>query len=326
VTEHPAIAPATPLTVLEAAAQVVAEQTRELKRQGKLVRRGQDPEAVHQMRVATRRLRTALRSLAGHVRAPGRLRRQLQSVAGKLGQVRDDDVILALLQGQTLRGPASDERVRLARLRRRLAARRGKRHRALVAALERGRHRKMVEGLVDFAAAPQPGHGHHAMASRALAEVGERLGEAVARSPAMVEPAPTGEALHELRIGFKRLRYALDFHAAACGLAYDVERRLARQMQDVLGEIHDRDLLLGWLAEGKGAFRGPWPRLTSRLTAERARLFRRFLRLRREWNECTREEPAVAPLEAPRFVHLEAQPVTLRLVRGSRSVASTMVR
>ena len=39
-----------------------------------------------------------------------------------------------------------------------------------------------------------------------------------------------------------------------------------------------------------------------------------------------REEPAVAPLEAPRFVHLEAQPVTLRLVRGSRSVASTLVR
>src|SRR5260221_11437551 len=147
VTEHPAIAPATPLTVLEAAAQVVAEQTRALRRQGKLVRRGQDSEPVHQMRVATRRLRTALRSLAGHVRAPGRLRRQLQWIAGKLGQVRDDDVILALLQGQTLRGPASEERVRLARLTRRLAARRDKGRRALLGALQRGRHRKMLEGL-----------------------------------------------------------------------------------------------------------------------------------------------------------------------------------
>jgi CHAD domain-containing protein len=326
VTEHPAIAPATPLTVLEAAAQVVAEQTRELKRQGKLVRRGQEPEAVHQMRVATRRLRTALRALAGQVRAPGRLGRRLRWIARKLGAVRDDDVILALLEGQTLRGPVSEERVRLARLTRRLTARRDKRRRALAHALERRRHKRLLESLADFAAAPQPGHGHHAMASRALAEMGERLGEAAARSPAMLEAVPPAEALHELRISFKRLRYALDFHAAACGLAYDVERRLARQMQDVLGEIHDRDLLLGWLAEGRDAFRGPWPRLTTRITAERARLFRRFLRLRREWTECTREEPAVAPLEAPRFVHLEAQPVTLRLVRGSRSVANTRVR
>jgi CHAD domain-containing protein len=325
VSEHPAIAPAEPLTVLEATSQVVAEQRRELKRQGKAVRQNEDPEAVHQMRVATRRLRTALRALHGHVRAPKRLGKQLAWLAGKLGRVRDDDVIVALLGGRTLTGPASDERTRLARLVRRLTARRDKHRAALVEATGRGKYRRLLDDLAGFAAEPLAAQAEQAMASRALAEVSERLGEAVAKNAGMTEPAPTDVALHELRIAFKRLRYALDFHAEACGLAYDVERRLARQMQDVLGEIHDRDLLLEWLKDGKGAFRGPWPRLDSRLVAERARLFRRFLRLRREWTERTREEPAVAPLEEPRFVHLEPQPVTLRLVRGSKHVASTLV-
>ena len=323
--EHPAIASGEPLTVLEATSQVVAEQRRELKRQGKAVRRDEDPEAVHQMRVATRRLRTALRALRGHVRAPRRLGRELAWLAGKLGRVRDDDVILALLGGRSLTGHASDERTRLGRLVRRLSQRRDKHRKALVEATRRGKYRRLLADLAEFAAEPLAAQGGQAMASRALAEVSERLGEAVAKDAGMTEPMPADDALHELRIAFKRLRYALDFHAEACGLAYDVERRLARQMQDVLGEIHDRDLLLGWLRGGRGAFRGPWPRLEARLLAERARLFRRFLRLRREWTMRTREEPAVAPLEEPRFVHLMAQPVTLRLVRGSKHVASTLV-
>jgi CHAD domain-containing protein len=326
VSEHPAIAPAEPLTVLEATAQVVAEQRRELKRQAKAVRKSKDPEAVHQMRVATRRLRTALRALRGHVRAPKRLGKQLSWLAARLGRVRDDDVILALLDGRLLKGHASDERTRLARLVGRLTLRRDKHRAALVEATSRKRFGRLLDDLAAFADEPLSAQAEQAMASRALAEVSERLGEAVAKDAGMTEPVPGDDALHELRIAFKRLRYALDFHAEACGLAYDVERRLARQMQDVLGEIHDRDLLLGWLREGKGGFRGPWPRLEPRLVAERARLFRRFLRLRREWTQRTREEPAVAPLEAPRFVHLEPQPVTLRLVRGSKHVASTLVR
>ena len=46
------------------------------------------------------------------------------------------------------------------------------------------------------------------------------------------------------------------------------------------------------------------------LVADRAKLFRRFLRLRRSWKARTRREPTVAPLEEPRFVNLEPAPVT----------------
>jgi CHAD domain-containing protein len=324
VTDRPPIAPADPLTAFEAAVRVVDEQLRELKRHGRKLRKRMDGAAVHEMRVATRRLRTAFRALQQEVRAPHGLRERLGWFAGKLGAVRDDDVILTLLRVPKLPGGDAAERGRLTRLVRRLAARQEKHGRRLVRAMARGRYRRMLGQLEGFAAAAAARHDG-AMASRVLAEVCERLGEAILRSPGMTAEAPEAEALHALRIEFKRLRYALDFHAAACGLAYDVERRLAREMQDVLGEVHDRDLLRGWLAGGEGMFRGPWPALEARLAAERARALRRFLRLRRAWLSLTREEPAVAPLEPPRFVNLEVQPVTLRLVRGAKRVASSSV-
>jgi len=236
------------------------------------------------------------------------------------------DVILALLRSEKLPGSARAERERLTRLIARLGRKRDKRQAALREALERKRYQRMLDALKRFAADSGRAHADQHLAVRVLTDVSESLGGAVARSAAMTASAPEAEALHALRIMFKRLRYALDFHAAACGLAYDVERRMARSMQEVLGDIHDRDLLRNWLDEGRGAFEGPWPALEVRLAAERARLMRRFLRLRREWTDRTRPEPTVAPIVPPRFVNLEVQPVALRLVTGPRHVASSIMR
>ena len=276
------------------------------------------------MRVATRRLRTAMRALKGHIAPPGKLSSRLAWLAKKLGAVRDRDVVLALLAGERLPAAAREERERLARLIERLEHKRGRALKKLREALAHPRYDKLRDDLKEFAHAPIPGHSDYQMASRVLAGVSESLGAEVARSEAMTAAAPGEQPLHELRILFKRLRYALDFHAAASGLSYDAERRMARAIQDVLGEIHDRDLLLAWLAEGEGPFAGRWPALAERLQDERARLVRRFLRLRREWSARTRPEPPV-PLEAPRFATLEVQPVTLRLVTGPKHVASRLV-
>jgi CHAD domain-containing protein len=313
------------MTVVEAAAIVVAEQARELRRQARIVRRRDDAEAVHQMRVATRRLRTALRALRGHIAPTRGLNKHLRWLGGELGAVRDCDVILALLRTQKLPGAARAERERLMRLIARLERRRGKRQATLRGGLKRRRYQRLLDELKGFADDRGGIHADHLLAVRVLTDVSETLGEAVGRSAAMTAPAPDADALHALRIMFKRLRYALDFHAVACGLAYDVERRMAREMQEVLGDIHDRDLLLDWLREGRGAFKGTWPRLEARLAAERARLMRRFLRLRGDWAERTRPEPTVAPIETPRFVNLEVQPVALRLVTGPKHVASSLV-
>ena len=65
------------------------------------------------------------------------------------------------------------------------------------------------------------------------------------------------------------------------------------------------------------------PRKTS--AEDRKKLLRRFLRLRRQWLERTQAEPAVATTEEPKFVSLEAAPVTLRLITTPKQVASTMI-
>jgi CHAD domain-containing protein len=322
VGEPETLNPRAPVTVLEAASHVFRTQATELRQQQKAVRRGKDPEAVHQMRVATRRLRAAIRALEGHVVVPADDQARLKWLARRLGAVRDLDVIIALLAGETLPVTSREERARLARLIRKLRARRRKLQDRLVRGLASKRYRRLLEGLDEVAGGPRLAGTEEAVAARVLAGVSERLGEVIARSPGMTQAAPDADTLHALRIDCKRLRYALELHAAAYGFSYDVERKLARDLQDVLGEIHDRDLLLAWMAEGRGAFKGPWRALEARLRIERARRFRRFLQHRRAWQERTRPEPMVAPLDVPRWVSLEPQEVTLRLIKGTRSVAA----
>jgi CHAD domain-containing protein len=322
VPEPDRLTPRAPATVLDAATQVFRSQAAELRRHQKAAKRGTDPEAVHQMRVATRRLRAACRALEGHVVIPAGDRDRLRWLARRLGAVRDLDVILELLEGERLPPAAREERARLARLVRKLRARRRKAHRRLARALAKPRYRRLLEGLDATAKAPRLAGVEEAVAARVLAEVGERLAGAIARSPGMTVAAPDAQQLHALRIDFKRLRYALELHAAAYGFSYDEERKQAREMQEVLGNIHDRDLLLGWMAEGRGVFRGPWRALEARLAAERARLLRRFFQRRHEWLARTRAELAVAVTDTPRWVHLEPQAVTLRLVSGTKSVAA----
>lgn len=314
MSDRPDITAGPPLSVADATAHVVAEQARQIRRNGRTVRREGDAEAVHDMRVALRRLRSALRAVREHVDTPRTVRRGLRRLAKRLGRVRDQDVMIELLAAMPVPAAGAAEREGLERLVRRLRRRREKARRTLGRALKRRRYRGLLHRLDDVAEEPRVRHGGLALATPVLAETSAALAEAVAASAGMRTANPDPAELHELRIRFKRLRYALDFHASACGLAYDVERRMAHEMQDVLGAIHDRDLLLTWVAAGRKPFAGRWPVLTARLGAERTRLLRRFRRLRAEWARRTRPEPRTAEVEAPRFVNLEVQRVGLRLV------------
>lgn len=336
------LAPGPALTVRQAANRVVARQVRELFRYEKAVRKGRDLEAVHQMRVQTRRLRAALGLFGRAVRLPRRARpARVRWLARGLGRVRDLDVIVALLEDRHLPALAGAEAARLEDLLAALKERRWHWQRRLVAQLARGRYAKLKAGLKEWARRPRYAgrEDEDEMAARFLTNAIHRLARRVSASRGMTEREPAAADLHVLRIAVKRLRYVLDFHAEACGLAFDEERRLTRQLQDCLGEIHDHDLLLSWITRpperagegpGRGAkppveaalFAGVWQVLPARLAAERQRLLRRFQRLRRKWRARTEAAGAVAPLEAPRFVNLEAAPVQLRLAAPQKTVAS----
>ena len=340
----PALGPAPALTVRQAASRIVARQVRELVRWEKPTRRGDDPEAVHQMRVQTRRLRAALALFGAVLRPPKRAdRARLRWLARVLGRVRDLDVVIALLEDGHLDHLSGVEAARLEDLVAAFKERRWRAQRKLTASLERRRYDRLAAALRAFARHPRfaARGGEEAMAGRFLNEVIHRLARRLSAHPGMTERRPAAADLHALRIAFKRLRYVLDFHAETCGIAFDEERRLTRLLQDCLGGIHDHDLMLAWLtgaggtdarAHGRAAppveaslFAGAWRVLPERLAASRAKLERRFLRLRRQWLARTGAGGTVVPLEAPRFVNLEAAPVQLRLAASQKTVASLRI-
>jgi CHAD domain-containing protein len=92
---------------------------------------------------------------------------------------------------------------------------------------------RRVEGL-------DPAASLHRNAARIIAM---RLDEVCSFDPAIREPANVDD-LHAMRIAAKRLRYVLEI----CGFAFGAEMRQAEKeakwLQDVLGEVHDCDVLL----------------------------------------------------------------------------------
>jgi hypothetical protein len=70
-----------------------------------------------------------------------------------------------------------------------------------------------------------------------------RVDELRSFAPEALEPAAT-EAQHNMRIAAKRLRYVLEVTGFCFGSPAQTARRRARDLQDLLGEMHDCDVML----------------------------------------------------------------------------------
>ena len=130
------------------------------------IRLSEDPEAVHKARVATRRLRSDLRTFRPVLEPAWSepLRTELQWLGRALGQVRDADVLLAALTAQAAALP-DDHQTAAARLRHTLEEARGRDRAALLETLDSDRYAQLLDRLV--AAADQPRFRGDAARSRA---------------------------------------------------------------------------------------------------------------------------------------------------------------
>jgi len=79
------------------------------------------------------------------------------------------------------------------------------------------------------------------------------------------------EAQHDMRIAAKRLRYVLEIFAPCLGEEAETARRAAKQLQSILGDLHDCDLILTKVAHV--------PSLADILRERRERLFHDFVEL-----------------------------------------------
>jgi|GEM_PF-284478 len=215
-------------------------------------REGEDPEGVHDVRVAVRRLRSALALLEG---APGfdpdvlrRWRRQLKRLAAALGAVRDLDVQLGRLSLYLASHPefvSGLEPVRSRMLREREKARD-----AMLAALDANKTRETLRALQDFATgeAHRGEDGEAALVRHFAGGAVWRRYEDALRYERLLptEAAPT---LHELRIACKRLRYALEMFTRAFGPGAEPLIATLVATQDCLGAHQDCAVARGYLEE-----------------------------------------------------------------------------
>lgn len=243
-------------TMAEAGRKVLAFHFQKMLKEEDGAREGDDIEAVHKMRVATRRMRAALKMFAPYYKAKvvRDLEDDLRDTAQALGRVRDLDVALAHVDdyGAEL---SEEARAGLEPLADHWRKQRDKARKKLVAWLDSNDYKRFAARFKDFVETPGKGvlktdkdevqpilvrHLAPAAIWDAFAEV-RAYDEVVADAPV--------DTLHQLRIHSKRLRYTLEFFAEDLGPNADAMVEAVTAMQDHLGELHDAHVNIATLED-----------------------------------------------------------------------------
>lgn len=208
-----------------------------------------DPEGVHSMRVASRRLRSAMRDFLPYLpkRSFVSAGKRFKSIADALGEVRDQDVAIHALEEIEKKVPAAHA----AGLKQFIAKRKEVREhqrRKLKAVLGKSE----LKGLeAEFAAALEAATNAAERKRKRLTPptfanvsqeiLRDRLKEFEKRSDGLFRPLDV-TALHDLRIAAKRLRYAIELLAPCFSRSISTHAKRAARLQAALGDLHDCDI------------------------------------------------------------------------------------
>jgi CHAD domain-containing protein len=252
---------------------------------------GEDPEGVHQVRVAARRLRSAISVFKEALPTPwtGRLSREVRRFTHELADAREWDVFL----GETLaplRATLPDD-PGLTLLASRGEAARGRAYERVRAAIADPRYTRLLLELGRWLAEPWEAPSAAVDVARAVLEARHAkvltAGAELARLDA--------EGLHRLRIRVKQLRYAVEFFDDL--FAGGASRRYARaleRLQAALGMLQDvamtpplldsvADSNDPALAHAKGIVMGWQAASAQRARARLHKRFERFAACKRFW-------------------------------------------
>ena len=212
----------------------IAEQHHALVKYDVGVRIASDPESLHQLRVASRRIRAFL--AVGRDLVDEEWAREIKGGMRALGRAstdaRDVDILLVKVRERIRTFDARDQTAAETLLRTLEEDRRTLQH-ALIGVLNSSSHRRVLDQLALPAvpAAMPPARKLDQLAARELRRLMARVRRLGRR--------PGDEALHGLRIRVKSVRYATELGGAAAGKRARCIIRAATRMQDVLGEHQD---------------------------------------------------------------------------------------
>jgi CHAD domain-containing protein len=198
-------------------------------------RLGDDPEDLHDLRVAVRRLRAILKVASPPLdeQWADELRAELDWLSDALGAVRDLDVMIEHLRGER-DYLDQEERALFSPILKRLQRERTARRRSLVTAMKSTRYTDLLDRLEDAARRPRS-RSAHPSPDEVAAEAFAKLRKAVRK----LDSNPTDHALHKARIKGKRARYAGELAAPGHGKKVAKFIDAAKKFQDVTGEHQD---------------------------------------------------------------------------------------
>jgi CHAD domain-containing protein len=206
---------------------------------------GGDTEALHQLRVASRRLRASIELFSGAIYAAQLkiYRRDIAWIMGQAGEVRECDVTAELLKDRAAKiEPELAESI--APLIAVLDARRKSQHAALYEALSAKRYRAFTAKMSRPAIKKIAG-------ARTLGAAASQLMRTIARSAmhfgGNIDNQAPALAFHKLRVRIKRLRYALEMLKAVGGKPQKKTLARLEELQESLGMYHDVTVASAWL-------------------------------------------------------------------------------
>ena len=212
------------------------------------VRVGQDPEGVHQARVATRRLRSDLRTFRTLLDEEWtqRLRDDLHGLADQLGKVRDADVLLDRLTEAVASLPERD-RAGAGPAIAALTRSRDEARSELLHVLRSPAYTALLDELVAAAADPKTTPEAAGNAADLLPTLAVTPWRKLSKRVKSLGANPPDADLHQVRILAKRARYAAEAVAPVARRAVAAFARAVAALQDQLGDHHDAVVAEAWL-------------------------------------------------------------------------------
>ncbi len=232
-----------PLTL----AQIIVLQLAELQTHYATVLVETSVEAIHKMRVTTRRLQASLDLIKfdDDTAGVGEVRKQLRTLRQMLSEVRNYDVFLTLLEQEAATRKAAKESFESLTIE--LQKRRAKKAKEMCKYLKKHSIKKIAKALEFKSYKPEKASLRHIadeqqIALHAAGRLEKRLAE-FQQLAIQIDPSNHPEEIHQVRIAAKRLRYLLEI-AADMGYGQSLTAlNWLRALQDRIGDWHDLEAM-----------------------------------------------------------------------------------
>ncbi len=260
-------------TLGDYAHQALQKHFKKTSKWEKTVKKDEDPEALHQMRVGMRRLRTAISRFELALNLPKAISdKNIGKIARRLGYLRDFDVLKKTLETQYKPQLSSKEQKYLQTAFETLAKQRGHALDTVETTLKDESYKSLKQGFEEWLEKPN----YQPLAdlpiqqvlpdlllpevSRFLLHPGWLVGTQVVESKLKIQTdweakkieeqlTTKGEILHDLRKQAKRVRYQMELFSDLYSESYAAYIADVKSIQDILGEMQDSVVLTEWLED-----------------------------------------------------------------------------